>query len=117
MDVNANQTSSELAPNELPGLPPGAEAVIALRGVAKWYGDVVAVSDLTFGIGAGVTGLLVPPRDPVALRAALERLLEDPELRRRLGEAGREKAHAELSWEAATATTIAVYRDALARAR
>jgi ABC-2 type transport system ATP-binding protein len=44
----------------LPGLPPGEEAVIALQGVAKWYGDVVAVSDLTFGIGAGVTGLLGP---------------------------------------------------------
>jgi ABC-2 type transport system ATP-binding protein len=36
------------------------EAVIALRGVGKWYGDVVAVSDLTFGIGAGVTALLGP---------------------------------------------------------
>jgi ABC-2 type transport system ATP-binding protein len=28
--------------------------------VAKWYGDVVAVSDLTVGIGAGVTALLGP---------------------------------------------------------
>jgi ABC-2 type transport system ATP-binding protein len=36
------------------------EAIVALRGVAKWYGDVVAVSDLTFGIGAGVTALLGP---------------------------------------------------------
>jgi ABC-2 type transport system ATP-binding protein len=41
-------------------LPPGEEAVIALRGVAKWYGEVVAVSDLSFGIGPGVTGLLGP---------------------------------------------------------
>ena len=47
-------------PSALPGLPPGEEAVIALRGVAKWYGEVVAVSDLTFGVGAGVTGLLGP---------------------------------------------------------
>ena len=46
--------------NELPGLPPGEEVVIALRGVAKWYGEVVAVSDLTFGIGSGVTALLGP---------------------------------------------------------
>jgi colanic acid/amylovoran biosynthesis glycosyltransferase len=37
----------------------------------------------------GVTGLLVPPRDPVALAAALERLERDPELGRRMGQAGR----------------------------
>ncbi|GFN26990.1 glycosyl transferase [Achromobacter denitrificans] len=37
----------------------------------------------------GVTGLLVPPRDPAALAAALERLLADRELRRRMGDAGR----------------------------
>ena len=34
--------------------------VIALRNVAKWYGDVVAVSDCSFGIGTGVTALLGP---------------------------------------------------------
>jgi len=33
--------------------------------------------------------VLVPPRDPPALAAALERLIEDPELRARLGAAGR----------------------------
>lgn len=39
----------------------------------------------------GHTGLLVPPDDPEALAAALERLLADPELRRRLAEAGRRR--------------------------
>jgi len=38
---------------------------------------------------ADVTGLLVPPKDPAALAAALERLLADPALRRRMGDAGR----------------------------
>lgn len=37
----------------------------------------------------GVTGLVVPRRDPTALAAALTRLAGDPELRRRMGEAGR----------------------------
>src|SRR4029079_6813242 len=35
------------------------------------------------------TGLLVPPRDAPSLRAAVERLLADPELRERLGRAAR----------------------------
>ncbi len=39
----------------------------------------------------GETGLLVPPGDVAGLRAALLRLAADPEWRRRLGEAGREK--------------------------
>ena len=39
----------------------------------------------------GVDGLLVPPRDPAALAGGIERLARDPELRARLGRAGREK--------------------------
>jgi len=36
-----------------------------------------------------VNGILVPPNDPVALRAAIVRLMHDPELRQRLGTAAR----------------------------
>jgi phosphatidylinositol alpha-1,6-mannosyltransferase len=45
----------------------------------------------------GVTGLLVPPADQPALTAAFARLIADPELRRKLGTAGREWAH-QHSW-------------------
>lgn len=38
----------------------GAEATIDVSGVSKWYGDKVAVSDLTFTVGPGVTALLGP---------------------------------------------------------
>jgi len=58
----------------------------------------------------GETGLVVPPRDRAALRRALERLLEDSDLRRRLGAAGRERARERFSWDAVTDATLAAYR-------
>jgi glycosyltransferase involved in cell wall biosynthesis len=61
----------------------------------------------------GETGLLVPPRDPVALRAALEQLLGDADLRRRLGDAGRERVREHFSWERSIGATLAAYRAAL----
>lgn len=36
------------------------DATIALDHVSKWYGDIVAVSDISFAVGPGVTGLLGP---------------------------------------------------------
>jgi ABC-2 type transport system ATP-binding protein len=33
---------------------------VELRGVSRWYGNVVAVNDVTMALGAGVTGLLGP---------------------------------------------------------
>jgi glycosyltransferase involved in cell wall biosynthesis len=47
----------------------------------------------------GVTGLLVPPKDPAALAGALERLLGDEAFARRLGTAGREHVTANFSFE------------------
>jgi glycogen(starch) synthase len=73
-----------------------------------------AVGGLLDLVVDGETGLLVPPRDVAALRAALERLLGDPELRRRLGEAGRERVLEHFAWPAVTAATIAAYEEALA---
>jgi glycosyltransferase involved in cell wall biosynthesis len=46
------------------------------------------------------TALLVPPDDPIALAAALERLAEDPALRARLGAAARRDATQHHSWDA-----------------
>jgi glycogen(starch) synthase len=59
------------------------------------------------------TGLLVPPRDIPALRAALKRLLGDGELRARLGANARRRAEEELSWERVTDQTLEAYQEAL----
>ena len=72
-----------------------------------------AVGGLLDLVVDGETGLLVPPRDASALRAALVRLLDDEGLRRRLGAAARERARELLSWERVTAATIAAYEEAL----
>ena len=38
----------------------GGGAAIEVRNVSRWYGDVVAVNDISCSIGPGVTGLLGP---------------------------------------------------------
>jgi glycosyltransferase involved in cell wall biosynthesis len=47
----------------------------------------------------------------------VERLLGDPELRERLGLAGRELASERFGWDGVIERTIGVYRSALASAR
>lgn len=37
-----------------------AQATVEIEHLSKWYGDVVAVADVSFGVGPGVTGLLGP---------------------------------------------------------
>jgi ABC-2 type transport system ATP-binding protein len=48
-----------LAATPAPTLPPTVPA-IELDHVSRWYGNVVAVNDITFALGPGVTGLLGP---------------------------------------------------------
>ena len=64
----------------------------------------------------GVTGLLVPPDDPGALALAIGRLLDDDELRGRLGAAGRERGLGRFAWQVTAAGTAAEYRALLADA-
>ena len=40
--------------------PGWSEAPIVLERVSHWYGNVVAVNDVSFSVGPGVTGLLGP---------------------------------------------------------
>ncbi len=65
----------------------------------------------------GETCLAVPPGDPGALAAALGRLLDDPQLRARLGAAGRARVLERFTWKRAAEGTVAHYREAVARRR
>jgi glycosyltransferase involved in cell wall biosynthesis len=61
----------------------------------------------------GVTGILVPPGDAPALAEAMRTLMGDAELRRRMGQAGRERVLEKFSWRKAALETEAVYREVL----
>lgn len=58
----------------------------------------------------GETGLFVPPGDVLALRSALEKLLADGELRRRMGEAGRRRILERFTWGPMLDRLLEAYR-------
>ena len=56
----------------------------------------------------GETGLLVPPGDEAGIAAAITKLLGDDELRKRLGDAARVRAHERFDARKTTADLIRV---------
>jgi glycosyltransferase involved in cell wall biosynthesis len=58
----------------------------------------------------GEAGVLVPPGDPEALAATLGRLLDDPDLRAKLGQAGRERVLSKFTWKQCAVGTVEHYR-------
>jgi glycosyltransferase involved in cell wall biosynthesis len=96
-----------------PSLLPESFGIVALEAAAAGKpaiaSDVGGLSDI---VADGETGLLVPPGDADALKAALRRLCDDAALRERMGEAAR--ARAELfSPDAIVPRFEAAYREAL----
>jgi len=65
----------------------------------------------------GREGLLVPPRDVEATAAALDRILADPALARRLGEAGRQRALSYFATDQYIGRVLAAYHKAIERSR
>lgn len=80
-------------------------------------GTPVVSTNLTTGVPYanldGETGLIVPVGDHEALAHALNRILGDDDLRKRLGERARERALADFNIPRMVESTIAVYREAV----
>jgi glycosyltransferase involved in cell wall biosynthesis len=93
----------------LPYVDASTSAVIP---IAYQHGKPVvatSVGGLPEEVDDGRTGLLVPPRNHVALAAALVRILRDDSLRRELGRGGLEKLRTESAPDGIARKTLDVY--------
>lgn len=81
--------------------------------IEAMFGGMPIVTTATCGmkdvIVDGKTGLLAPLRNPDALVAAVERLLADPALRARLGQAARADALEKYNWQRVAQAIREVY--------
>ncbi len=104
-DVVVQTSRSEGLPNAL--LEAGAAARPVVATAAGGSGEIVV---------DGVTGLLVPVNDLDAIAGAMRRLATDPDLRLRLGAAGRERTDTTFTMDRFVAEYAALY-DELVEAR
>jgi D-inositol-3-phosphate glycosyltransferase len=73
-----------------------------------------AVGGLLDTVVHGVTGLLVPPRRPDRIAAALRELLADPERCAEMGRAAGDRAHARYGWGRVAGSILRVYAEVTA---
>ncbi len=72
-----------------------------------------AVGGITYTLADGVTGFLVPPRDPQALATRLYQLLLEPELRIQMGQAARQRVEQSFTWPIVARHTGDLYKTVL----
>ena len=102
-------TDFTVLPSHFEGLP-----IAAIESLAMGKTMVATRVDGTPEVVVdGKTGLTVPPGDPAALAEAICRLLRDPELRQRLGQAGRDWVRRCFSQEEQVRQTAELYLRAL----
>ena len=109
--------------DDVPSLLAGADCFVmcsVLEGLCTSLLDALALRRPAVGSAVGgipevlldgVTGLLVPPRDPEALAAAVLRGLGDPALAARLGDEGRRHVEREFTLDTMVDGTLGVYRE------
>lgn len=74
-----------------------------------------SINGIPDAVEDGVTGLLVPAHDPAATARAIIQLLQHPEVRRKMGEAGRRRVEKDFTLEQMVAQTEQVYLELLSR--
>jgi len=71
------------------------------------------IGGIKYVIKEGETGLLVPPGDPNELANAMERLLDDERLAKKMGSKGRKMVQENYTWDKIVKMTGRVYREAI----
>ncbi len=114
----------EVSDGELPALYRSADLYVLPAGHRSEAFGLAMVEAMASGLPAvctelgtgtsyinvdGLTGRVVPPRDPGALATAINDLLADPEQRLRMGAAAREHARSEFAAETMVARVLALY--------
>jgi len=74
---------------------------------------VTDIGSLPEIVDDGVTGFVVPPKNPEALADAIVRLLKDEKLRKQMGENAYKKLKTDLSWDKIAEKTIEVYEEVI----
>lgn len=98
-----------LLPSRMEGL---SQSLLEAMALGKPVVASAAAGNLDL-VTDGVDGCLVPPLDPAAWAATIERLLLDGDLRARLGAAARRTARESYALERTVEGTAAVYRDVI----
>jgi glycosyltransferase involved in cell wall biosynthesis len=89
--------------NELFGMPIAEAMSCGVPAVASRVAGIPEV------VTDGETGLLVERGNPSALARTINRLLEDEELRRSMGAAGRQRVLERFSWDQITEALLGEY--------
>jgi len=129
LDLRGRVTfTGEVSDEDLPGHYRAADVfVLPANARAEAFGTVLleamasGLPCVTTEVGSGtswvvqdgVTGLVVPPRDPQALTGAIRALLDNPQLRGAMGLAARARVEEEFTTERMVARVQAVYEEAL----
>lgn len=108
--------ASVFAQSHIVVLPSYREGLPKVLLEAAACGRAVVTSDVPGcrdAVEPGVTGLLVPPRNALALADAIDHLLRDVDLCERMGRAGRQLAEREFSIDKVVAAHLTIYRGLL----
>jgi glycosyltransferase involved in cell wall biosynthesis len=97
----------------LPYINGSQSGVIPMAYAFKKPVVITDVGSLSENVDNGVTGYIVPPKNPEKLAEAIIDLMINEEKRKKMGENAFKKTQEELSWENIAVKTIKVYKKAL----